>query len=95
MRGAATPPRFGQPVDVLVALEHADEERLRTRRDRLRLLLEERVEVHVGGKLVGRLEAELAHEPGRVAGHRSDAVGSAKRTECDAVRDRAQHAAQP
>ena len=56
---------------------------------------EEGVEVHVGGKLVGRLEAELAHEPGRVAGHRSDAVGSAKRTERDAVRDRAQHAAQP
>ena len=33
------PPRLGQPVHVLVALEHADEERLRTRRDRLRLLL--------------------------------------------------------
>ena len=73
-RAATRRPRLRQPVHVLVALEDADEERLRLLRQRSRRLLQERVEVHVGRKLVRRLEAELAHDARRVARHRANRV---------------------
>ena len=44
-RGAASAPRLREHVDRLVALEHADEERGRPRRERRRLALDEGLEI--------------------------------------------------
>ena len=52
------PPSGGEPIDVLVRLEHADEQRDRPLRQRLRRH-DERLEIHVRGKVGGGLDAEL------------------------------------
>ena len=57
------PPRIGEHVDRLVALEHPDEERQRPRRERRGFGLREGLEVHERRELGGRLDPRLAHEP--------------------------------
>ena len=56
------PPRIGEHVDRLVALEHAHEERDRPLRERRGLALEEGLEVHERRELRGRLDTGLADE---------------------------------
>ena len=83
-------PRVGEPVDVLVALEHADEERATaapaTGVDRT----EERVEIHERRERRRRLDARRSHEPGRVARDRPHGVDAPNRLERDAIGQRRQ-----
>ena len=88
-------PRVRQPVDVLVALEHADEQGLWPLRQGLRRFLQERVEVHERRELIGRLQSERADERRRVPRHGADAVGLAEPHQSDAVGDGVQRRSQP
>ena len=67
-------PRLGEHVGRLVALEHSHEEHNGWVGQRLRLGLDERVQIHERGELGGRLHAEVPHQSGRVrprsCGHR-------------------------
>ena len=78
------PPGRGEAVDVLVRLEHADEERDRLARAAARGGADERLEIHVRGKVGGRLDAELAHELRRERRDRAHRVGAAQRARRDA-----------
>jgi hypothetical protein len=79
-----------QPVDVLVCLEDADEERDGLRGQRCRLA-QELVEVHVRRKGGGRLDPELADEPAGERRDGADGVGSAQRRRCDRVSEAGEH----
>ena len=95
-RGA--PPGRGEPVDVLVVLEHADEERRGRVGQRLQRPLAEEAEVHVRGELAPRGSTPvLAHER-RSCSRRACARASAWRTPYARERGRrrgAASAAQP
>ena len=86
------PPRAGEAVDVLVELEHADEQRRRLLGQRLRRALEEELEVHERGELARRLDAELAHEARRVGRDRAHRVGAAQAERADGVGERRERA---
>ena len=90
------PPRVGEHVDRLVALEHADEERRRAGPGAAtRSSLEERLEVHERRELRGRLDAGRADEPGGVRGDRPDAVAPAQPEAGERVGERRERRAAP
>jgi hypothetical protein len=93
MRGRA--PRGGQPVDVLVALEHADEERLLPIGERARRAVEKRVDVDVGRKRRSGLGAVLPDEPGRRRRERPYGIGPPESGERKPVGERIEDAPQP
>ncbi len=78
------PPGVSEPVDVLVELEDADEQRLRPFRER-RGRVRERLEIHERREDVVRRTSRLLHEPRRVARDRTDSVGAAQCLEGDPV----------
>ena len=83
-RGGDAPPRRGEHLDVLVALEDADEEHARLGRDR-DAIAGEGVEVGERRELGGGLDAELADEAGRERRDRPHGVGVADAERAHAV----------
>src|SRR5581483_3939937 len=86
------PPRTREAVDVLVELEHSDEQCRGLRRERHGRTLAEELEVHERGELRGGLDAELAHEPARVRRDRANGVRPAEAVRADRVGERRERA---
>ena len=87
-------PRVDEPLHVLVALEHADEERRRLFRQRNDRTRGERRDVEVRRERRHRLDPELPHEVARERRDRAHRIGMANRSTRRAPADRLEQAPQ-
>ena len=85
------PPRFGDRVDVLVALEDADEQRRRPVRQAGHRRVGERRQLGVGRERADRLDPCLANDPARERRQRANGVRVANRDERSAIREGGDH----